>query len=61
MCPPVTGQLSLQALRTVLFDEAEREALRDLGCRRAAEFDMRAVADQYRDAYLRLGREVGSG
>ena len=50
-----------QSLRTVLFDQAEREALRDLGRRRAAAFDMRAVAEQYRDAYLRLGRGVGSG
>ncbi len=50
-----------KTLCAVLVDDAEREALRDLGRRRASECDMGAVADLYRDAYLRLGRGTGSG
>jgi phosphatidylinositol alpha-mannosyltransferase len=59
---PVGDQIALaEAVRTVLFDDAERQALRDRGRQRAAQCDMGAIADSYRDAYARLGRAAGSG
>jgi phosphatidylinositol alpha-mannosyltransferase len=47
-----------EAIRTVLADDAEREALQARGRRRAAERDMGAVAELYRDAYVKLGRSA---
>ena len=50
-----------QAIRTVLRDDAQREALRARGRRRAAERDMGVIADLYRDAYVKLGRAARPG
>lgn len=50
-----------EAVRAVLFDDAEREALRDQGRKRASECDMGATTDLYRDVYARLGRTARSG
>lgn len=50
-----------EAVRAVLVDDREREALRDLGRRRAAHYDMAVIAGLYRDTYLRLGRAARSG
>jgi phosphatidylinositol alpha-mannosyltransferase len=45
-----------KAVSSVLFDDAEREDLRDKSRRRARECDMEVVADSYRQVYARLGR-----
>jgi phosphatidylinositol alpha-mannosyltransferase len=50
-----------QAVRALLLDDAEREALSDRGRERASECDMGAIAAMYRDAYVRLGRAARSG
>lgn len=50
-----------QAIRTVLADDAEREALRARGRRRAAERDMGVIAELYRDAYVKLGHAAHPG
>ncbi len=49
-----------EALREVLVDDAERRALQASGRARAAECDMAAVADRYREAYARLTHASGS-
>jgi len=49
-----------RAIREVLFDDAERNALSEAGERRAGECDMASVADQYRQSYARLRRARGS-
>ena len=61
LVPPGDCVALAEAVRTVLFDDAERQALRDKGHRRAAQCDMGAIADSYRDAYARLGRAARSG
>ncbi len=49
------------AILSLLLDHGEREVLRDRGRQRARECDMGAVADSYREAYVRLGRTARSG
>jgi len=59
---PVGDRVALaEAVSAVLLDDAERESLRDRGRQRASEFDMRAIAELYRDTYIRLGRTARSG
>jgi phosphatidylinositol alpha-mannosyltransferase len=50
-----------KAVGGVLLDDAERARLADRGRQRASECDMAGVADSYRDAYARLGRQARSG
>ena len=53
---PAGDHLALaEAIGAVLLDDDEREALRERGRQRAAEYDMGAIAELYRDAYIRLG------
>jgi len=48
------------AIREVLLDDPERKALQDSGRARAAECDMAAIADRYREIYSRLTHTSGS-
>ena len=54
LVPPGQPVALADAVGSVLADETEREALRIEGRARAAECDLGAVADAYREAYARL-------
>ena len=57
--PPGQPVALAEAIRSVLDNDAERGLLQAASRKRAAECDMSAVADAYREAYARLSGECG--
>ena len=57
LVPPGQPVALAEAIRSVLDNDAERLVLQAASRKRAAECDMSAVADAYREAYARLSGE----
>ena len=60
LVPPGRPVPLAEAVASLLTDETEREALRRKGRARAAECDLGAVADAYRETYARLSGALSS-